>query len=179
MSGLVLVSGLGLKLKVHCLLRAHLGETLASIQKYDDPIGVAFDGTNVWVANTGDGTVSKVRTNDGVVVGIFPVGSRPPAICFDGTNIWVTNRGDGTVSKLPANDGVTLGTFNVGGLPYGIAFDGVNIWVAGAPQVMVLRARDGKQVDRLDYSGNATIGMAFDGANMWTSVLNLNALAKM
>ena len=32
----------------------------------DEPEGVAFDGANIWVANSDDDTVSKLRASDGV-----------------------------------------------------------------------------------------------------------------
>jgi hypothetical protein len=41
--------------------------------KNGDPYGVAFDGENIWTANSGNGTVSKVRASDGAVLGTFTV----------------------------------------------------------------------------------------------------------
>src|SRR5882672_765805 len=38
------------------------------------PAGAAFDGANLWVANAIDNTVTKLRTNDGAVLGTFAVG---------------------------------------------------------------------------------------------------------
>src|SRR5580704_1805042 len=39
-----------------------------------EPEGVAFDGANIWTANFGDGTVSKLRASDGAVLGTYTVG---------------------------------------------------------------------------------------------------------
>jgi DNA-binding beta-propeller fold protein YncE len=65
------------------------------------PNGIAFDGANVWVANSGDNTVSKLRVNDGKMLGTFSVGSFPVnGVAFDGANIWVTNGGSNSISKL-------------------------------------------------------------------------------
>ena len=33
------------------------------------PGGVAFDGANIWVANHGDATVTKLRASDGTNLG--------------------------------------------------------------------------------------------------------------
>ncbi|HLW85752.1 MAG TPA: hypothetical protein VKR60_11105, partial [Candidatus Sulfotelmatobacter sp.] len=41
------------------------------------PYGVCFDGQNIWTANFGDGTVSKLRASDGESLGTFPVGVEP------------------------------------------------------------------------------------------------------
>ena len=66
------------------------------------PSGVAFDGTNIWVTNRFDGTVTRINAATAVVVGgPITVGDSPVGVAFDGTNIWVTNDFDGTVSKIP------------------------------------------------------------------------------
>src|SRR5712692_7915865 len=72
--------------------------------------GVAFDGANVWVVNEGDGTVIKLRANDGAKLGTFKVGTLPGYVAFDGANMWVTDQNDQTVMKLRARDGAVLGT---------------------------------------------------------------------
>jgi DNA-binding beta-propeller fold protein YncE len=63
------------------------------------PFALAFDGANIWVANSLDDTVTKVRASDGSLVGTYPVGRWPNALAFDGANIWVVNSGNNTVSK--------------------------------------------------------------------------------
>ena len=60
---------------------------------------MAFDGANIWVANSA-GTVTKLRASDGAVLGTFAVGTQPYGVAFDGANVWVTNNGSNTVSKL-------------------------------------------------------------------------------
>jgi DNA-binding beta-propeller fold protein YncE len=92
---------------------------------------VAFDGTNIWVANDDSNNVTKLRASDGTMLGTFGAGSGPLEVAFDGANIWMTNAfGTSAVIKLRASDGTMLATFSVGPNPLGIAFDGVNIWVA-------------------------------------------------
>ena len=118
-----------------------------------NPSGVAFDGTNIWVANFGGGGpgpsyVSKLRASDGASQGLINVGrGNPSSVAFDGANIWVANIRSGNVKKLRASDGATLGTFPVGSNPVGVAFDGANIWVANSDSnnVTKLRASDGAQ----------------------------------
>ena len=45
------------------------------------PTGVSSDGTHVWVANGGDGTVSEIDASTGTVVSTIPVGSDPDRRC--------------------------------------------------------------------------------------------------
>ena len=98
----------------------------------DGPTGIVFDGANIWVTNTGDNTVTKLRASDGSVVGTYMVGLSPNGIAYDGTNIWVTIEGFSTVIVLRASDGSLVAQYFVGSGPEGIAFDGANMWVANS-----------------------------------------------
>jgi hypothetical protein len=112
-------------------LRWDLLKPEATFAVGSDPFAVAFDGANIWVANTGGNNVTKLRASDGANLGTFAVGSNPRAVAFDGANIWVANAGGNNVTKLRASDGANLGTFAVSN-PSAVAFDGANIWVANA-----------------------------------------------
>jgi DNA-binding beta-propeller fold protein YncE len=91
------------------------------------PLGIAFDGTNIWTANGNDDTVSKLRASDGKLLGTFPAAGGPYGIAFDGTNIWLS--GDAYVIELRASDGVQIGFWSPGPTT-GIGFDGANVWVS-------------------------------------------------
>ena len=93
------------------------------------PVGVIFDGTNIWVVNRGSANVTKLLARDGSNLGAFAVGSGPQFVAFDGANIWVTNTSSNNVTKLRASDGSNLGTFAVGSRPAGVTFDGADILV--------------------------------------------------
>jgi DNA-binding beta-propeller fold protein YncE len=64
------------------------------------PQGVAFDGTNIWVANAGSNTATKLPASTGATVGTYNVGGDLFGVAFDGTNIWVTHLGGSTVAKM-------------------------------------------------------------------------------
>jgi len=64
------------------------------------PYGVAFDGANIWVTNSGSVSVTKLRASDGTVLGTYNVGLNPRGAVFDGANIWVVNYDSGTVTKF-------------------------------------------------------------------------------
>jgi DNA-binding beta-propeller fold protein YncE len=66
----------------------------------DAPIGIAFDGANIWVANFDSDNVTKLRASDGAHLGTFPVGDLPVGIAFDGASIWVANNFSDNVTKL-------------------------------------------------------------------------------
>jgi DNA-binding beta-propeller fold protein YncE len=144
--------------------------------------GVAFDGGNLWVSNWLDGTVTKLRASDGVVLGTFPLAG-PRGIAFDGTHIWVTSATSAsadTVVKLRASDGAVVGTFTVGNNPENVAFDGTSIWVTNRSSntVMKLRPSDGAILDTFAV-GSGPRGLAFDGANIWVANAADGAVQKL
>ena len=93
------------------------GATLGTFAVGDGPGGIAFDGTNMWVANGYDAsnTVTELSPT-GATLGTFAVGTSPHGIAFDGTNMWVANAiaGDSTHVTELSPAGATLGTFAVG-----------------------------------------------------------------
>jgi hypothetical protein len=137
------------------------------------PIGVAFDGANIWVSNQYGQSLTKLRANDGENLGTFAVGSGPTGVAFDGANVWTANSFDGTVTKLRASDGKNLGTFSVGQAPLYVAFDGQDIWVTNSqgPSITKLRASDGKALGTFQDTGSPQ-GVIFDGTYVWVSNLN-------
>src|ERR1700675_973702 len=56
-------------LKVALLKWYHANIVPTNFPVGSQPYGLAFDGANIWSANFGDGTVSKVRTSDGMLLG--------------------------------------------------------------------------------------------------------------
>jgi hypothetical protein len=52
-------------------------ENWSQVAVGNHPQGIAFDGSNIWVANDSDNTVTKVRASDGAVLGTFAVGVEP------------------------------------------------------------------------------------------------------
>src|SRR4030095_14000653 len=76
---------------------------LASVQPIDVggyPVGLAFDGDNIWAALGLANSVAKVRASDGLVLDTFPAGVVPVFLVFDGANIWATNQDRNTVTKI-------------------------------------------------------------------------------
>ncbi len=145
-----------------------------------NPSGIAFDGANIWVVNSGSNTVTKLKAADGSLVGTYSVGRYPIGIAFDGVNIWVANSVGHSVTKLKAADGSLVGTYSVSTDPRVIAFDGANIWVAnyGSNSVTKLKASDGSLVGTYGV-GSSPYGLAFDGANIWVANSGSTTVTKL
>jgi outer membrane lipoprotein-sorting protein len=145
-----------------------------------DPRGIAFDGANMWIADNGANSVTKLRASDGTILGTFVVGDHPIGVAFDGSSIWVTGGSSNTLTKLRASDGTNLGAFPVGSGPFALAFDGTNIWSVNANDntVTKLRASDGA-IQGTFGVGTAPLNIAFDGANMWVSGYTNDTITKL
>ena len=83
----------------------------------------------MWVANSLDGTVSRIDPQTNRVTATIPVGDGPAAIAVGAGGVWVANEFAGTVARIdPATDTVTR-TITVGNRPRGVAIAGGLVWV--------------------------------------------------
>ena len=144
------------------------------------PYGVAFDGTNIWVANYGSNNVSKINVSTNTVAATVSVGAAPHGVAFDGTNIWVTNYNSGNVSKINVSTNTVAATVSVGTAPVGVAFDGTNIWVANYSSNNVSKINVSTNTVTATVSvGASPIGVAFDGTNIWVANYSSNNVSKI
>lgn len=65
------------------------------------PVGLAFDGANIWTTNVGSNNVTKLRASDGAVFGSYPLSAAVIGMAFDGANIWAALFYSGQVAKIP------------------------------------------------------------------------------
>ncbi|MCL4557148.1 MAG: NHL repeat-containing protein [Deltaproteobacteria bacterium] len=182
----------------------HIQEVEQGIQRQKDitqktykvgrtPEGVAIDASgNVWVANNGDNTVTKLNP-DGTVIGNYKVGVHPNSIAIDTSgNVWVANHGDlmadrnGSVTELSSRGSIAK-SYNVGGYPEGIMVDhSGNVWVLDAGKQAVYNKTSLTKIipitsKVLDYliTGGGSTGMAMDvSQNLWVTngIFNLNKI---
>jgi DNA-binding beta-propeller fold protein YncE len=74
-----------------------------------NPVGLAFDGTYVYVVNEFGNNVYMFLARNGYLETSIGVGSEPVGIACDGTNMWVANAGNNTVTKFSYSNGITIG----------------------------------------------------------------------
>jgi DNA-binding beta-propeller fold protein YncE len=136
----------------------------------NQPVGVAFDGANIWTANRGPpGSVSIIDpTGNDPVITITTGFAAPYGIIYDGAHIWVTDTGAGTLLQLDPSGNI-LKSVTVGVSPGFPAFDGANIWVPnfGDSSITVVQASTRNVVATIttDPSNqlNGPNGASFDG----------------
>ena len=152
---------------------------VATFATGNNPGGIAFDGTNIWVANSDDNTVSKINLATGTRTD-YPTGHGPNAIAYDGTSIWVVNASDDTVSKINPTTGTTAGTYATGNGPSFVVYDGTNIWVTNYNDgnVSKINPATGTVVDTY-ATGAGPQGIAFDGTNIWVTNYTDSTVSKI
>jgi serine/threonine-protein kinase len=75
----------------------------------------------VYVANRGDGTVSRISVPKRKVADTFRTGRRPTALVIAGKVLWVANAGDGSVVEVNMQTDKIIKRVHVGGHPYALA----------------------------------------------------------
>jgi DNA-binding beta-propeller fold protein YncE len=143
--------------------------TVAAATLGNHPVGIAFDGTNLWTANFAGGSVSIITPQSPYTVSTVTTGfTEPYGILYDGSNIWVTDTGAGALLRLNSAGGITL-TVPVGTAPEIPAFDGANIWVpnTGSNSITVVQASTGNVVATIVADSNnklnGPLSASFDG----------------
>jgi len=113
-----------------------------------NPVGITFDGQNLWTANNGTGpgtgSISRLPQVQGGVVTTFTAGfSQPRGILFDGANLWVTDAGDTSLKRVDTTTGAVLQTIALSGTVGHPVFDGANLWIPCGAKVFVVRGVGG------------------------------------
>jgi YVTN family beta-propeller protein len=136
----------------------------------DSPTGVAVGEGAVWVANTGDETVTRLDARTGEPEGRpIPVGEDPRAVGVGGGAVWVANSGDGTVSRIDPATNTAGAPIPVGRSPTDVAVGGGIAWVATQlDRVVPLDVATGRPVGSpvpVKSGGSLAIG----GGRLWVS----------
>jgi len=149
---------------------------------------VASDGTNTWVTNPNQNSVTKITTG-GTMTTYSGTGGAPYGIAFDGTNMWTANYNGNSVTKITPSGTMTSYSVGAGKNPRYIAFDGTNMWTAnytsggGTGSVSKITPAGVVSGYTLGTNSNFPQAIAFDGTNMWvtywSSTGNANGIAKV
>ncbi len=142
-----------------------------------------FNESYIFIANSGEDTVSKLRTSDGSLICKYPVGDNPSRTAV-GLNleVWVGNRNSNDVTRLNGSSCEVIGTYPVGKAPRGVAIDlDGNVWVgnSGDNNVMKLDGRTGEILGTYPV-GNFPYGALTDyEGNIWIVNRKSDSLTKL
>ena len=102
------------------------------ISGLNGPMALAVDGTSLFVANYGAGTIGEYYEYNGTTVNASLISglNGPAALAVDGTSLFVANYGSGTIGEY-ATDGERLNASLISGLngPAALAVDGTSLFV--------------------------------------------------
>jgi DNA-binding beta-propeller fold protein YncE len=150
---------------------------------FSQPVGILFDGTDIWVTDLGDNHLKQLDSNGGILQSV-PVGSQPNFPVFDGSNIWVPNNADASVTVVRARDGVVLTTLTGNGLnlPSQAAFDGERILVTNfaGDSVSLWKATDLTPLGTFTSGpGSHPLGACSDGVHFLVTLNGFNYVLKL
>jgi hypothetical protein len=152
----------------------------------DAPFLVQSDGADLWVANNGSGTVSRVRASDGRLLETWTGANEAYGVLVARGLIFVTGSVNPgrlySIAPSQAPGAVTLVSSSLGANPRGIAYDGSRIWTAnggGSVSIISFPLIGGPTVTTVSTGFNDLIGILYDGANIWVTDAGDDALKKL
>jgi YVTN family beta-propeller protein len=136
----------------------------------NEPTDIAFSGTNLYVTNLLDDTVSVINPTTNTIIDIIDVGNGPSAIAYNGTNLYATNAISNTVSVINPATNTVIDTVTGLSKPFGIAYDGTNMYVTnnGDDNVSVINPATNSETTTIDV-GVGPQSIAYDGSNMYVT----------
>lgn len=157
------------------------------------PFAVESDGTDLWVANQGSNTVSRVRASDGKLLDTWTGASEADGVLVARGKIFVIGGGDpGSLYQIDPRQPAGAVTFvcSLGIIPRGIAYDGHDIWTAnigypptdhttGSVSRVTLNPSSAATVTNFSTGFEQPVGIIYDGANIWVTDQNFNPLKKL
>jgi hypothetical protein len=145
---------------------------------FNQPIGVLFDGSRLWVLDAGDTALYRVNTATGAVADTLALPGTPGAAAtctFDGTNLWIPT-GDGLTVVRASSPPTLLTTLTGNGLSSvrAVAFDGERILAGGSTLsggvVSLWKASSLTPLGSVALAdGTFATGVASDGLHFWIS----------
>jgi YVTN family beta-propeller protein len=136
------------------------------------PAGVVVGSGSVWVANSGDATVTRYNpaTFTEAPIGMTTVGRRPTGIGAGERAIWVANTDADSVWRIDPDAGAPV-PIPVGDGPTAVAVGTDAVWVANKAAGTISRIDpETNEVEDTIEIGNAPSGMVLADGFLWVTV---------
>jgi hypothetical protein len=145
------------------------------------------DGADIWVANIGGNSVSRVRASDGKLLETWTGATSALGLLVAMGRILVTGQTSPgnlySIDPSQAAGAVTTVASNLGNGPNGITFDGARVWTAnigsGSVSIVTPGATTPWTVTTVTTGFADSIGALYDGANVWVTDLGAGTLLKL
>ena len=155
------------------------------------PYAVASDGADLWVANNGDGTVTRVRASDVKPLETWFGAFDASGVVAVGGRIYLTgNFSPGLFYRIdpsqPVGSVTTLAT-NLGSSPENVAFDGSRFWTAnsnsglpgGSVSIVTPAPATPWTVTTVTAGFGSPSAAVFDGTEVWVTDNSAGTLLKL
>jgi peptide/nickel transport system substrate-binding protein len=142
--------------------------------------GAAAEGAgSVWVANPGEGTVSRLHPGDDRVDTI-DVGPSPTALAFGGGSMWVAAADDGALAQVDADANRVVQRIPVGNGASAVAVGYGAVWVATAVDGEVVRVdlETGRVTKRVPVGGHP-VALATGADGVWVASEESGTVARI
>lgn len=137
-----------------------------------DPRGLAWDGTNFWLADAEEAKIYKLDPQSGEIIDSFDApGEFPVGLAWGTGVLWVAELRNARIYRLDPQNGQVLAgmdapeSFDLTGL----AWDGAHLWLGDAENALIhkIDPQTGQVIDSLEAPGDFPEGLAWDGTNLW------------
>jgi YVTN family beta-propeller protein len=136
----------------------------------NSPDGMVIAHGNVWVANAGDGTMTRIDQASGHVLGTSRYTTRPVTaapLSMWNQALWVGDAGNGTVDEIdPASPDAIKSRVTVGGQPYALNVAAGALWIANSNDTLA-RLVTGSTTPSTIHVGAGPKRMAFTSTRLW------------
>jgi YVTN family beta-propeller protein len=141
----------------------------AAIRVGKAPGAVAVEGSSVWVANSGDGTVSRIDPATNKVIATIGVGGRPTHLTAQSGALWVTTPDSLQWIDPATNKVVQTLPLAAGPGDAALVFDGCLAVSLNDGTVRVLTPFDGREIGSVSVASRGVSALANDRGKLWAA----------
>ena len=168
--------------------RAPLGQfsttqngVVLGVTTLSSPQMVETDGADLWVTNSNDATISRVRGTDGRLLETWTGAAIPFAVVTALGKVFVTGfTGPGSLYRIDPTrtaGAVTVIASTLGDKPQGIAFDGSLLWTANFNGTVSRVTPLGSVATTPGFT--QLMGILYDGSNIWVTDHSAGTISKL
>lgn len=144
------------------------------------PMGLAWDGSRLWVSDRRQDRLYGIDPVSGVVTAEWPSpGFKPAGLAWDGECLWCADQEEGKLHRLDPDSGLVVHTVDAPWPnPAGLAWDGERLWVVDGRKRLICQVdpADGTTIQAFPAPAESPQGLAFDGRTLWCSDRNLDRI---
>lgn len=148
------------------------------------PLGMAFDGSDLWHADFGTDTIYRLNYSDMSVLDSFPSPRNDPAgLAYGGGYLWAAILQSGPIIKIDRNTGLEVDFVDVpmDTRPFGLTWADGYLYVGDDNNDVIykIHPNSGDVVSTFPSPGSYPAGMAFDRDYFWVADFNDDAIYKL